>query len=119
MNNLPSLTDEQRQEHLAKAKLAKEVKKAYAEANLKLDWQDENYWRETCQQLGVRLPQRYDVGTRGIKKIAKKLGVDVNEFVESTGFSTLKQFEAANPTWPAFALAGIFVEWYVVNMHQK
>lgn len=110
---LKQLTDEARVRNIEKSKAARVLKKQFAEDNLKLDWQDENYWREICSSIGVKLPQRYDVGTRSIKKIARKLGVDLNEFLDGTGFRTLRQFEVANPTWPAFALAGIFIEWYI------
>lgn len=96
-----------------KAQASRDAKKVYAEANLSLDYADEKYWRETASSLGVRLPQRYDVGPKGIKKVAKGLGVDVKDFVNSTGFASLKDLCQANSTWTSLALSGLLLEWYI------
>lgn len=114
-SNLPVMTPEQREEALEKSRLAKIAKKEYAEKHLKLDWKDEPVWRELAQNLGVRLPQRFDTGPRGVKKIAKKLGIDINEWVECTGFTTLIALCNANKTWPSWAICGLILEWYEEN----
>lgn len=111
--NLPILTTEERLAAQEKSKASREAKKAYAEANVKLDWQEENFWRTSAASLGVRLPQKYDVGPKGIKKVAKGLGVDIKDFVNSTGFASLKDLCQANSTWTSLALSGLLLEWYL------
>jgi hypothetical protein len=110
--SLPKLTPEQREEALEKSRLTKVAKKAYAEKNLKLSFADEPMWRELAQNLGVRLPQRFDTGPKGVKKVAKKLGINVNEWVEYTGFTTLTALCNTNKTWPSWAICGLMLEWH-------
>jgi len=113
--SLPEFTPQQREEALEKSRLAKLAKKEYAEKHLKLSFADEPVWRELAQNLGVRLPQRFDTGPRGIKKVAKKLGIDINDWVECTGFTTLAALCAANKTWPSWAICGLMLEHYMEN----
>lgn len=112
-SNLPILTPEERLITQQKAQESRDAKKVFAEENLKLDWQDENFWRASAASLGVRLPQRFDVGSKAVKKIAKKLGVDLNEFLATTGCSTLKELVELNPTFPSFALCGLVIEYHL------
>ena len=111
--SLPNFTPEERLIAQQKAQESRDAKKVFAEENLKLDWQDENFWRTSAASLGVRLPQKYDVGSKGVKKIAKKLGVDVNDFLSTTGCSTLKDLVELNPTFPSFALCGLVIEYHL------
>jgi len=113
MNNLPIFTEEERLGAQQKAQESREAKRLFAEQNLTLSHADEPYWRETASSLGVRLPQRYDVGPRGIKKVAKALKVDIKDYVASTGFASLKDLCEANPKWTSLALSGLLIEWYV------
>lgn len=113
MNNLPTLNAEERQALLEKSRLAKLVKKEFAEANLKLDYSDENYWTTKSAELGIRLPQKFAVGAKGIRKTAKALGVDIKEFLDSTGCNNLNELCALNPTWNSRALASLVVEYYL------
>lgn len=115
MNRLPSLTPQERQEAIEKSKLAKQAKKMYAEQNLKLSFSDEQYWRNIASELDIKLPQRYDHGPKAVKKLAKKLGINIQEWVESTGFTTLSALCKANKTFPSFAIAGIMLEYYLEN----
>ena len=113
MNNLPSMNAEERLIVQQKAQASRDTKKAFAEQNLTLSYADEPYWRETASSLGVRLPQRYDVGPKGVKKVAKALNVDIKDYVASTGFASLKDLCEANPKWTSLALTGLLIEWYV------
>lgn len=113
MNNLPVMTPEQREEALEKSRLAKLAKKEYAEKHLKLEYSDENYWTTKSAELGIRLPQKFAVGAKGIRKTAKALGVDIKEFLDSTGCNNLNELCALNPTWNSRALASLVVEYYL------
>jgi len=111
--SLPNFTPEERLIAQQKAQESREAKRLFAEANLSLSYSDEPYWRETASLLKVRLPQRYDVGPKGIKKVAKALKVDIKDYVVSTGFASLKDLCEANPKWTSLALSGLLIEWYV------
>lgn len=110
---LKDVTPELRLEMQEKARLSRITKREYAEANLKTDYADMTYWKSLAGELNVRLPQRYDVGVKGIRRVAKQLGVDVQQFVSSTGFSTLNGLCKANPTWTSRALACLLIDWYI------
>jgi hypothetical protein len=118
-SKLLELTPEQRQEHLAKARLAKLAKKACAEQNLKLEYADDSYWTSKAAEIGLRLPQRFETGGKGIRKIAKKLNVDIQQFLESTGCTSVGELVKLNPTWNSRALSCLVLEYYLDNMHQK
>lgn len=113
MNNLPTLTPEQREEALEKSRLAKIAKKEYAEKHLKLEYSDENYWTTQSAELGIRLPQKFAVGAKGIRKTAKALGVDIKEFLDSTGCSNLNELCALNPTWNSRSIAALVMEFHL------
>lgn len=90
-----------------------EEKKEYARNNLKLDWADENYWRETASKYGLRLPGWWIPSSevKYIRRACKKVGVEVNDFIDSTGFSNLNQLAANNPTFTALAMVGLLLEY--------
>lgn len=96
-----------------KSKASREAKKAYAEANLKTSYLDDNYWAAKSSELNIRLPQRFEVGAKGMRKVAKKLGVDIKEFLETTGCSNLNELVNLNPTWSGRALAGLVLEFHL------
>lgn len=108
-HNFTVMTDEDR----AKSAAVKEAKKAWATENLRQDFQDLQVWKDLASKRGVRLPIYYAAGTeiKFIKRMAKKLEVDIDQFLESTGFTTLKQMALANPNWPSYALCGILLEY--------
>lgn len=103
------MSDEQRQQ----AKERREAAQLWASIHLKDDFTDETYWRSLSSEYGVRLPLRHVPGSelKYLKRACKKLNVDVNEFLLSTGFSTLKQFSQANEKWPSWALVGLILEF--------
>ena len=100
-------------EDRAKANEIKEEKRKWALENLKQDFEDISVWKELSSKFSVRLPIYYAAGTeiKFIKRMAKKLGVNIDEFLENSGFTTLKQMALSNPTWPAYALCGLLLEY--------
>lgn len=111
---LGNLTPEQRAEAFKKARLAREEKRKAGE-QLEQDFgTDENVWRALSSKYSVRLPASYisNQEVKYLKRIATKLNVDLKEYLEDSGCKTLKELVKFNPTWPAFAEAGLFLEWY-------
>lgn len=108
MRELPPLTDEQKQ-------LAQEARreKILAGESLRHDWADIEYWRLLAKSMGTRLPQSYQpaTSTKYIRKIAKKVGVDIKEWIESTGCANLAEINNLNPNIPAYAMTGWMLEW--------
>ncbi len=109
------MTPEERALVLQKAQETKLEKKRFAEENLKVEYEDENHWRSLASELGIRLPQKYEVGPRGVRRVARKLNIDLKLFLEEAGFNTLKDLCSANPKWTSLALAGLLLEWYIDN----
>ena len=110
MKEFVPMSDEQRQ--VVKEK--REVAQLWAKENLKTDYMDENYWREIAGTLGCRLPSWWIPGkeVKYLRRISKKLNFDLKLFVESTGFSSIKEFYQANSKFTALALSGLLLEWY-------
>ena len=110
---LATLTPEQRQENLEKAKAAREAKKKAGE-NLKQDWLDENHWRSLASKYGTRLPLSYIPAsdTKYIRRILKKLEIDPKEWLEVEGYKSLGDFGKQNPNTPAWVHVGLLLEWW-------
>ena len=74
-----------------KAKLAVQQKKE-ANAHLKGDFLDENHWKTLAPKYGVRLPRYYipNTETKYLKRLFKKLDLDINEYVEACGAKGIK-----------------------------
>ena len=108
MNNLPPLTEEQKQ-------FAQEARreKILAGESLRHSWMDEQHWRDLAKSMNVRLPQTYQpaTSTKYIRKIAKKVGVDIKEWIESTGCTNLAEINSLNPNIPAYAMTGWYLEY--------
>lgn len=101
------------QEMHNQAKLTRELKKLEAEKNLKLEYADADHWSSLASKFGVRLPIYYHPSseTKYIKRMASKIGIDLQDFLNSTGFSTLKQLVEANKTFNCAAMCGILIEY--------
>lgn len=99
------------------AQQAKKDKIAYAKENLKLEWADEKHWKFLAQSYGVRLPAYYHPSsdTKYARRLVKKLGGDLNEYLEYSGCRTLKELASLNPTQNAVAFCGFILEWW----HEK
>jgi hypothetical protein len=109
VNHLKVMSQEDR-EAIA---IARQIKKEYAEANYINSFSDEPYWRNLASYYDVRMPVR-SAGpheTKYVRRIAKKVGVDIDLFVQSTGFNTLKAFCEANNNYPAWAIVGLYLEF--------
>lgn len=106
---LVPMSDEQRQEIKDKRIADQE----YAKEHLKTEYMDENYWRETASKYGLRLPGWWIPSSevKYIRRACKKLGVGINDFTESMGFSNLNQLAANNPSWNAVAMVGLVLEF--------
>ena len=104
------MTDTQREE----VRLKRIADQEWAKEHLKTIYMDENYWREIASELGCRLPSWWIPGTevKYLRRISKKLNFDLKLFVESTGFSNIKEFCQANSKFTALALSGLVLEWY-------
>ena len=100
-----------------KAKQARADKKAYALANLKLEWgSDKEVWKALAKKWNVLLPNAQQPNTelkyikRAIDKIGKEIGIDGGElllmYVDVCGCRSLKQLASLNPTFPAFVEVG-------------
>lgn len=111
MNNLnfTPMSQEQREE----VRLKRIADQEYAKEHLILDRPDEAYWKSEASARGIRMPQWHILGTevKYVKRACKKLGVDVKEYVESTGFKTLKEFAESNPKFNAVAQVGLVIEY--------
>lgn len=104
------MTEQQREE----VRLKRITDQEWAKENLKDNFADEPVWRSLGSDYSVRFPQRHVPGTelKYLKRACKKLGLEISTFLESTGFSTLKQFAQANKTYPSWALVGLILEFH-------
>lgn len=103
------MSQEQREE----IRLKRIADQEYAKEHLKTEYMDENYWRETASKYGLRLPGWWISSSevKYIRRACKKVGVEVSDFIESTGFSNLNQLAANNPTFTALAMVGLVLEF--------
>jgi len=114
---LVPMTDEQRQEIKDKRIADQE----YAKEHLYTDSKDEQYHRELGAQYGIRMPSWWIPCSelKYVRRACKKLGIEVSEFVGSTGFKNIKEFTQNNAKWTAFSVVGLLLEWYHENTVQK
>lgn len=105
------MTDEQREE----VRLKRISDQAYAKEHLILNRPDEVYWKAEASARNIRMPQWHILGTevKYVKRACKKLGIDVKEYVESTGFKTLKEFAETNHKFNAVAMVGLTIEYAI------
>lgn len=108
INHLVALTEEQKQ-------FAQEARreKILAGESLRHGFADEQHWRDLAKKMGTRLPQSYQpaTSTKYIRKIAKKVGIDIKEWIDSTGCTNLTEINNLNPNIPAYAMTGWFLEY--------
>lgn len=109
---MSNVTPEQRLLMKEKTKQKKEAMKAAAKL-LKTDYTDMPHWEGLAREAGVRLPQHIipSTETKYLKRMCKKLNVDIQDYLESCGVSTIKQLIALNPLWTARAECGMLLEW--------
>lgn len=111
--NFTPMNEEQREA----VRLKRIADQEYAKEHLQLDRPDEAYWKSEASARGIRMPQWHILGTevKYIKRACKKLGVDVKEYTESTGFKTLKEFAETNHKFNAVAMVGLAIEYAVAK----
>lgn len=109
---LKNITKEDRALMLEKAKAKREEKKKAGES-LRQNYADENYHRSLAKEMGLRMPASYIPNTevKYLKRAAKHLNVDIKDYLEACGVSTLKKLVAMNPTVTAVEEIGTFLEW--------
>lgn len=109
MSHLVPMTDEQREE--SKQKRLKDQQ--FARESYKISYADGVFWREKASEYGLRMPSWWVGGseTKYIRRACKKLGIDVNSFVESTGFNNLSELARNNAKFTAFGLVGLVIEF--------
>lgn len=111
MKHLVPMTEEQREEVKQKRVEAQQ----WAKLNLKTDYADEKFWKDKGSELGIRSPGWWIKGSevKYIRRTCKKLGLEVSEYVESTGFKNLNEFSAHNPKLNAVCMVGLVIEYYL------
>lgn len=107
--NFKPMDEQQREE----ARLKRVADQEWAKLNLNTSYADEQFWREQSSLFGIRLPMWWKPAsdTKYVRRACKKLGIEVAQFVESTGFSNLNQFVRNNPRWSALAVVGLCIEY--------
>lgn len=107
--NFTPITPEQREQ----AKQQRLIDQQYAQENLNISYADEQFWRDKASTFGLRMPLWWipSSETKYVRRACKKLNVDVNDFVTSTGFSNLNQLVKANSKWTALGMVGLCIEF--------
>lgn len=105
------MTEQQREE----VQLKRIADQEYAKEHLNTLYADEQFWREKASEFSIRLPMWWKPAsdTKYVRRACKKLGIDIKDFVASTGFSNINQFVQNNPRWSALAVVGLCIEYKV------
>lgn len=91
---------------LAKQEAAKSLKQDF-------DIVDINTWKELASKHGTRLPSYVhpNTETKYLKRLFKKVDMDIKDYLEACGVTTLKKLAALNPDYPAWAEYGLALEY--------
>lgn len=108
-SNFAPMSQEQREE----VRLKRIDDQEYAKEHLNTSYADEQFWRDKAPTFGLRLPLWWipSSETKYIRRACKKLNVDLNNFISSTGFSNLNQLVKANSRWTALGMVGLCIEF--------
>lgn len=89
------------------------AEKKQANTHLKQDFSDLPHWKELASKYGFRLPSYYQPSTetKYLRRLFKKLNVDINEYIEACGVKGIKSLVNMNSSWPAYAEVGLALEW--------
>jgi hypothetical protein len=108
-SNFAPITEEQREQ----AKQQRLIDQEFARNNLKINYVDQPHWTALASKYNCKLPGWWypmsDV--KYMRRVAKKNGVNMDDFLETTGFSSLKEFAFANSNMTAVAGVGFLLEW--------
>lgn len=105
-------TPEQRAAALEKGRIARQEKMEYAKKHLKMDYADDDCWKELAKEANFRLPQKHlpCSETRFVKRLMKHLSLDDKWFQEYSGCRTIKELVKLNLETTARAMCGQFLE---------
>ena len=105
------------QEQREAVRLKRIADQEYARENLNISYADEQFWRDKASTFGLRLPLWWipSSETKYIRRACKKLNIDINDFITSTGFSNLNQLVKANSKWTALGMVGLCIEFALEN----
>lgn len=89
------------------------AEKKQANAHLKQDFSDLPHWKELASKYGVRLPSYYQPSTetKYLRRLFKKLNLDINEYIEACGVKGIKSLVNMNTNYPAWAEIGLALEY--------
>lgn len=106
-------SDSERAEIIEKAQQARKDKAQWAKENLKLDWEDEDHWRELSKKHGYRLPTRNQKAAgKFVNRFLKHFNLDKEWYQDYSGFKNGNEEARVNPKLPAFAMVGLLLEQY-------
>lgn len=115
MTFITNMTAEQRNEALAKSRIAREAAKAERKANehlYKLSYMDEPYWQLLAQKYSVRMPVHNQPCTlTWMRKYLNRVGVVQSEWREACGLSSLQHFIDLNPRITLAGFVGNVLEY--------
>jgi hypothetical protein len=92
---------------------ASRLAKQEAAKSLKQDWKDLPTWKELASKHGVRLPSYVhpNTETKYLRRLFKKVDMDIKDYLNACGVSGLKRLAALNPDYPARVEVGLALEW--------
>ena len=113
MNNLPTLSAEDKERMLQQAAESREQKRKWAENNLRTSYPDEPHWQALASEYNIRLPVWYAPATetKHIRRLFKTMGMDVKEYVDAMGCKSLNELVSLNPEYNAKAVVGLALEY--------
>lgn len=78
---------------------------------LRTEFAEGLHWAELAKKRGIRLPLwRMPITSGGMRKYLKKLGVEVEQYLEYNNEKNLREFAKRNPEWPLRAWVGLLLE---------
>jgi hypothetical protein len=111
-NYLSNLSDEERLAIREASRVSREAKKL-ASSNI-VELADMNYHKELASKYGIKMPSYVCQSSelKYVKRAARIVGIDVNEWVrECIGGGTLIEFAANNPNIGARGVVGLYLEY--------
>ncbi len=79
---------------------------------LRKDFVDDSTWTELAKRFYYRLPiWKTEVSETAMKKWLRRFRVTEKEYLASTGYKKLSDFQKLNPSWPLRAWVGLLLEY--------
>jgi hypothetical protein len=111
------MSPEQRAINLADAHKASVAKAAFNKENehkYKLDYMDSKHWQELGSKYNIRMPTHNEPASiKIIKKYLRKAKVETTVWNET--LCSMTEWLEYNPTWTAYAVAGLILEMKEMN----